>query len=238
MRLGGCSPEPSILSSAPQERVSLGCFRRLLNHLEHPSETPLRRSSGRHLRAACRTGPAGAYAVLHLAKPLAIAGAVGADLGAFGTKMPVMARAGDHDMRSRPADLGAGEHQLNMVGFRMLASELKAMVRRHAEAGPVTAQAVIDTALHGGIRVAHLMSPLAGRRVFCRPGRSSRKSRLGSRLAEPPTIAKPSPAMGAFDRGRLIGMRPIEPSPPRPAGRAPARCANSGSDRARYHSRP
>jgi hypothetical protein len=35
-----------IPRSAPQERVSLGCFRMLRNDLEHPSETPLLGSSG------------------------------------------------------------------------------------------------------------------------------------------------------------------------------------------------
>jgi hypothetical protein len=55
-----------------------------------------------HLSAALRASAAGVDTVLHVADPLAVTGALGADFGALAADMLVVLRADQHEMGRRP----------------------------------------------------------------------------------------------------------------------------------------
>src|SRR5437763_1559688 len=76
----------------------------------------------RHLAAGVRARPAHGNTLRHAADALAIPGALGADLGAFGAGVLVMRRIQQHEMRRRAANLGAGHHQTEMRGLDVLAA--------------------------------------------------------------------------------------------------------------------
>lgn len=95
--------------------------------------------SGSHFPAAVGTSPALAGAVLHVADLLAGAGAVLADIGALGAGVLVVRRTEQHEVRGGPADLGAGEHQTEMLGLNVLAAGRQAVMRGHAKTGLVAA---------------------------------------------------------------------------------------------------
>ncbi len=78
---------------------------------------------GRHAAAALGTTTASVDAALHVADPLAIFGALGADFGACPADMLVVFRTHQHEMRRGPADLLAGQHQLEVRGLGVLPSE-------------------------------------------------------------------------------------------------------------------
>jgi hypothetical protein len=93
--------------------------------------------SGSHLLAAFGAAAARIHAFPHFTYPLAIRGALFADLGACATGEFVKFRAEQHEMRGRPAYLGASHHQAEVLGFGMLTAELQTMShrRRQARAG-------------------------------------------------------------------------------------------------------
>lgn len=79
---------------------------------------------GDHLLAAFCAGAAGPDASVHVADALTLPGTVFADVGAFLTEMFVVRRADQHDMGSGTACLGAGEHELDVIGPRVFAPNL------------------------------------------------------------------------------------------------------------------
>ena len=85
---------------------------------------------------------------LHIADSFTALGAILADIHALGTKMLGVIAAHQHEMRARPANLRAGQHQPQMLRFNVLAASLEAMVRGRPEAGLIALQAVVDAFLH------------------------------------------------------------------------------------------
>lgn len=61
-----------------------------------------------------------------------------------------MRRAARHKVGSRGADLGAVEHEANMLWLSMCAAHFQAMRRCHLKAGYVASLARVDAALHFG----------------------------------------------------------------------------------------
>ena len=115
----------------------------------------------RHFPAAFCAAAASLDAIVHVADPLTFVGAVVADVGAFGAEMLVVRGTDDHDLGAGATDLGAGEHQLDVLRRGVLTSELEAVICAHAEAGLIAAQAVVDARLHLQGEVRHHLSPYA-----------------------------------------------------------------------------
>ncbi|WP_200796469.1 hypothetical protein [Paracoccus solventivorans] len=69
-----------------------------------------------------------------------------------------------HEIRRCLADLGAGDHEPEMLRLDMLATCLKAMVHGHAEASAVAAQAFVDAALHFRGHLVHFQFSSSRRR--------------------------------------------------------------------------
>src|SRR5690606_38599967 len=84
--------------------------------------------SGGHPATAFGALAASIDAFLHIADPLAVSGALGADLGTFRTDMPMMLGADKHEVRRSATYLGASHHQGEMRLLDMLASHFQAMV--------------------------------------------------------------------------------------------------------------
>jgi hypothetical protein len=53
-----------------------------------------------------------------------------------------------HEMSGGPAHLGARHHQAEMRGLDVLAAHFETIVHRRAQAGSITAQAGLNTAVH------------------------------------------------------------------------------------------
>jgi hypothetical protein len=98
--------------------------------------------------AAFGAATARIHAFPHVAYPLAIRGALFADLGALATGEFVKFRAEKHEMRGRPANLGARHHQAEVLGFGMLTANLQTVSHRRRQARLITAQTFGDAALH------------------------------------------------------------------------------------------
>ena len=94
-------------------------------------ETHNEAALGRHLAAALSAATAGVDAALHVVDPFAVVGVLGVGLSAFSADMLVVLRADLHKMRRSPADLGAGHHQLEMRGVRVLPAHFEAMAHGH-----------------------------------------------------------------------------------------------------------
>jgi hypothetical protein len=69
-------------------------------------------------------------------------------------------RADDHDMSAGATDLGASQHQLDVVRLGVLSPELEAVVRAHTEARLITVQALVDAGLHGSVEMVHDRPPV------------------------------------------------------------------------------
>ena len=129
----------------------------------------------RHLPADRGAVPARPGAFLHVAQRLAIGGAGIANIGAEGAKLGVELAFTGQKIGGGGADLGAVQHQAQMLGPRMFAADLQAMSHRHPQTGLVTVlqlvHAVLDlgtVGMHGALRIGTL-----GKRVRA-AGRSPR----------------------------------------------------------------
>jgi hypothetical protein len=114
----------------------------------------------RHFPAAFGAVAASLDAIVHVADPLTFGGAIFADIGAFGAEMLMVRRAYDHDLGAGAADLGTGEHQLNVLRGGVRSAELEAVIGARAEAGLVAAQTFVDAGLHGRVEMVHDRSPV------------------------------------------------------------------------------
>jgi hypothetical protein len=114
--------------------------------------------SGSHLLAAFGAA-ACILAFPHFTYPLTICGALFTDLGACATGEFVKFRAEQHEMRGRPANLGASHHQGEVLGFGMLTADLQTMSHRHRQARLITAQTFGDAALHLIVDRMHRIAP-------------------------------------------------------------------------------
>ena len=72
--------------------------------------------------------------------------------------------AHQHEVCRGLADLGAGDHEPEVLRLDMPATCLKTMVHGHAEADAVAALAFVDAALHFSGHLVHVASPLRKRR--------------------------------------------------------------------------
>ena len=88
------------------------------------------RSRG-HLFTAFRTSAACVDAALHIADPFAIIGTLAANLGAFSANVLMVPATDEHELSRRPANLGAGHHQLEMRRLSMLAAHFQTVPHRH-----------------------------------------------------------------------------------------------------------
>jgi hypothetical protein len=107
-----------------------------------------------HLFAGCCTCLAGGDAFVHIPYPLAVRGALSANLGAFAAGMLVVRRIDQHEMCRGPANFGTRHHQAEMRRFGMLATSFEAMVHGGRQTGPVAGETGLDAAghfyVHGG----------------------------------------------------------------------------------------
>ncbi len=103
-----------------------------------------------HRPAGGGTRTASDDAVLHVAEPFAIPGALGADPRAFPAGEFIVERGDKHEVCGDPAHLRAGHQQPEVRWRDMLAASLQAVVHRHAEARLVTVEADVDALLHFG----------------------------------------------------------------------------------------
>jgi hypothetical protein len=107
-------------------------------------------SSGGHLSAALGAATARRYAFLHSVETLAVAGALLADLRAFGAGVLMVPGADQHEMRSGPADFGARYHQPEVRRRDMFPAPFQTVAHRRADADGVAAQTLVDAPLHFG----------------------------------------------------------------------------------------
>lgn len=103
-----------------------------------------------HLAAALGARAAGFDAIAHVADAFAVVGAGFANAGAGRADFRVTRRTAEHEIRCDVADLGAVEHEFEVIGFRMLAAHFKAVRRSGAQAHVVAVGALIDAGLHLG----------------------------------------------------------------------------------------
>jgi hypothetical protein len=82
-----------------------------------------------------------------IAELLTALGATGADLGTDAAGARVQIGTQQHEIGARPANLRAGEQQLNMVGLRQVAACLQT-IRHRLQANTVVAQTFVDTLLY------------------------------------------------------------------------------------------
>jgi hypothetical protein len=120
--------------------------------------------SGSHLSAASGAATASIDAFLHFTYPLTIRGALFTDLRAFAAGAFVKLRAEKHEMRGRPANLGASHHQGEMLSFGMLTAHLQAMPHRRRQARLITAQTFGDATLHLIVDRMHRIAPFTNLR--------------------------------------------------------------------------
>jgi hypothetical protein len=100
-----------------------------------------------HLTARLCAPPARLRASLHrlvVTKPLAVLRTCVANLRAHLADARVMPGAEQHEPGTRVADLSAGAQHPDVIGFRVLSTELEAVTGR-LETGCLTALATIDT---------------------------------------------------------------------------------------------
>jgi hypothetical protein len=119
--------------------------------------------SGSHLLAAFGAAAARIDAFPHFTYPLTIRGALFADHGALATGEFVKFRAEQHEMRGRPAYLGASHHQAEVLGFGMLTTGLQTVSHCCRQARLITAQTFRDAALHLIVDLMHRIAPF----TFC-----------------------------------------------------------------------
>jgi hypothetical protein len=96
--------------------------------------------------------------MVHITHTLATAGAVLADIGAFSAGVLVMRGPEQHEMGRRPADLRASQHQAQVLRLSVLAAGGKTVVRGHAKAGLIAAQALVDAGLHVVADLVHRLT--------------------------------------------------------------------------------
>jgi len=70
-----------------------------------------------------------------------------------------MPSADEHEIGRGLANLGAGHHELEMLGLNVLAALLQTVAHRHAQAGRMATQALFDAGSHFGERLLHIASP-------------------------------------------------------------------------------
>lgn len=87
-------------------------------------------------------------ASIHIAHGLTRSCTSCADLGTGAALVAVKRAANQHQVGTGPAGLSAGHHQPEVLGLDVLAADLQAVLRGHAEAGLVAAQAGVDAGLH------------------------------------------------------------------------------------------
>ncbi len=96
--------------------------------VECDSETKARQLSHlSHHAARLRARAAGRDAFGHIAQRLAGRGALFADFGALSANVRVMLRAAQHEVNADGADLGAVEHQLEVVRLDVRAAHFEAV---------------------------------------------------------------------------------------------------------------
>jgi hypothetical protein len=108
-----------------------------------------------HFLAALGAAPAGLDAFVHVADPLAIVGAFLADFRALAAHVLVVRGIQKHEMRRRPADLGACHHQAEMPRLDVLSSSFQAVGHRRPETRLVALQAFVDAVLHFLAKLMH-----------------------------------------------------------------------------------
>lgn len=80
--------------------------------------------------------------------------------------MLVVLGTDEHEMRRRPADLGARHHQREVLFFGVLTAQFQAVAHRGRKAHGIAAQAFVDAAFHFGAKVMHggVLSSIRGAR--------------------------------------------------------------------------
>lgn len=166
-RVGGADDLPPIHGRSLTWSTGLRSGARNSDHAAASESRPTSgpRASGGHFPADLGASPAMLDASLHVADLLAGAGAVLADFGALGTGVLVMRAPEQHEVRGGPADLGAGQHQAEVLGLDMLSTGRQAVGGRHAKAGLVTTEAFVDAGLHLGFCMMHGVARGVGRRA-------------------------------------------------------------------------
>ncbi len=115
----------------------------------------LREISRAHAAAFLGAAPAYLYAFIHFPQLLAAIGAGVADLRARGAYELMVSRIAQHEIGSRLANLGAVQHECEMLFFDMLAAKLQAMSRGHLPAGFVALTTSRDAVFGNGIGACH-----------------------------------------------------------------------------------
>src|SRR5690625_875401 len=116
--------------------------------------------SGGHPPAAFCTAAAGIDAFLHVADLFAAPGALLTDFSADRASAHMKLGADQHEVRRGLTNLGAGDHEPEMIRLDMLAACFQAMIHRHREADAMATQAFVDAVSHLWGNLMHRGSPL------------------------------------------------------------------------------
>lgn len=76
-------------------------------------------------------------------------------LRAFATRMPVVFRTDEHEMRAGPTNFSANHHNPEVARFDLLAADFEAVVHGCTKTRLVAAQAFVDARLHFGGHIVH-----------------------------------------------------------------------------------
>lgn len=120
---------------------------------------PVCPGSSRHFATGFGATSAGGDAVFHLADAFAVVRTRFADFGTHPADVHVTRRAALHEIRRRPADLGAIGHQLKVIGLHVLAPKPQAMLVNHVLANAMAFGARLDA-------VAQIVAVNIGMRMF------------------------------------------------------------------------
>jgi hypothetical protein len=125
-------------------------------------------ATGRHALAAFRAGFACGDAVVHVADFATALGALAADFRADAALQVMLRRVVEHQRGGGPAHFRATEHQAEVLGLDVFASQLQAMHGSGLLAGAIAVKAQADAFVEFGgcLLVGHGDSPEHGRHQY------------------------------------------------------------------------